>query len=790
MQSVQPMAMAPRPCRHRHRSAATAFSERWLQGVGCTLSTWGTLAALGGMGGMSICAQATHAADAVRAQAPTQAPAPTPVDDDRSGSTQQLPEVQVKAWRPPAAAVHTEATRASTTVGAEVLQQRQPDSVFQLLDEVAGVGVQGGPRNSGMSFNIRGYTDGEDVRVELDGVAKGFEKYRFGGTFIEPELLKSIEVRRGAQIESAGGALGGTVSARTKDAADLLRPGQQWGARTRVGHASHNDESHAFATVYGRPSERSDIVIARSRRTSNDIALADGSRLPLSSTDAGSTLIKGGWWASDALKLQASWITFKDQGLQAYDTTGGEPGAFGKTLRRIEDETLSLQAHWLDEASGREWKTTLGHSRTRVRDHMDKGWSVFSVSAPVDDDIDHTHQTLDTRLTLPLVGDVDNAAPGSAHGWRLSLHMGLQQGHSERSSRRVTGNNAINQALYPDGNNPAQPPGSKDSLGAYAQLAWQHGPWQVLPGVRWDRITSQVGGANAALLRQAGKADTISAARSSPSLTLAHALVPARWTLFGTLARAFRPPMLDEAFMRASYGPCNNANLLRLSDGGVPGYARTAQVAPRSGICADFFEPETSRSVQAGVHARLPGAIGPRSQWQAKLTAFNDRTEHLLESLMAEPGGSARLIQPGTEHRWGLELESSLQVDAISARLSGHRMQGRTFDGLTERDLLTVPADRLLLALGWRQPWGELGLRWQQVWARRYFIDNTRRTTARQASHRLLGLTAQWRVHPAVSLDLAADNLANTPYQLDNGFGGPGTEGPGRSLRIALSARY
>ena len=713
--------------------------------------------------------------------------------DDASVPSQALPEVRVQARRlSPAPSVQADAIRSTTTIGAPALQERQPDSVFQLMDEVAGVAVQGGPRNSGMSFNIRGYTDGEDVRVELDGVAKGFEKYRFGGTFIEPDLLKAIEVRRGAQIESGAGALGGTVSARTKDAADLLRPGQPWGARSRVGHATHNAETHAFVSAYGRPSERSDVVVARSRRTSNDIALPDGSRLPLSSTDAASTLLKGSWWASDSLKLQASWIAFQDQGLQAYDTTGGEPGAFGQTQRRIQDETLSLQAHWLDEASGREWQATLGRSRTRVRDHMEKGWSVFSANTPVDDDIEHAHQTLDTRLTLPLMGSAQGAAsPGDATGnWRLSLHLGLQQGHSERASRRVTGNTAINQALYPDGNNPAQPPGSKDSTGAYAQLALHHGAWQVLPGLRWDRITSRVEGANALLLKRAGQPDTISAARHSPSLTLAHELVPQRWSVFGTWARAFRPPLLDEAFMRASYGPCNNASLLRLSDGGVPGYARSAQVAPRSGICADFFEPESSRSLQAGVHARLAGVAGARSVLQAKLTAFNDRTAHLLETLMAEPGGSGRLTQPGTEHRWGLELESSLQVEDISMRLSGHRMQGRTFDGLAERDLLSVPSDRVLLALGWRQPWGDIGLRWQQVWARRYFTDNTRRATARQASHRLLGVTARWQLHPQLSLDVAADNLANTPHQLDNGFGGPGTDGPGRNVRIALSGRY
>ena len=734
-------------------------------------------------------------------------PAPADVDTrpqaqaPQTPDMQALPEVRVQATRarPP---VQTEPTRPVTTVGEAVLRQRQPDSVFEVLDEVPGVSVQGGPRSSGMSFNIRGYTDGEDVRVELDGVAKGFEKYRFGGTFIEPELLKSIEVRRGAQIESPAGALGGTVSAQTRDAADLLRPGQRWGARTRVGHASNNDETQAFVAAYGRPSDQSDLVVARSRRVSNDLRRADGERLSLSETDSGSSLVKGSWWLTDQWKAALSWVRYQDQGLQPYDTTGGEPGAFGRVQRRIDDDTLSLQTTWSSPDTGARWQATLGRSQTRVRDHMEKGWSVFSTLASVDDDVDHRHRTWDTRWTLPLLNPGAPAqasqADGTAHeraglgGWRMSLHLGLQGGHSERASRRVTGSALLNQAQYPDGHNPAQPPGSQDRVGGYAQLDLQRGGWQALPGLRWDRFTTRVIGANAAALIAAGQADEITAQRASPSFTLAHTWAERGWTLFGTVAKAFRPPLLDEAFARSAYGGCNNASLLRLSDGGVPGYASTARVAPTSGICADFYEPESSRSWQAGVHTRqvgLPG-LGDDSSMEAKLTAFDDRTEQLLESLMVSTDGSGRLTQPGSEHRWGVELEGGLRWRAWQARASAHRIRGSGFDGLRERPLLTVPADRLQLSLGWRQPWGELGLRWQQVWARTYFRDNTRTTTGRQPSHRLLGAWAQWRLNPAFTLDLAAENLANASYRLDNGFASEGVEGAGRNLRVALSARY
>ena len=715
---------------------------------------------------------------------------------DESSETDMtvLPEVRVQATRQ-RPAVQADPTRSTTTIGESVLRQRQPDSVFEVLDEVPGVSVQGGPRSSGMSFNIRGYTDGEDVRIELDGVGKGFEKYRFGGTFIEPELLKSIEVRRGAQIETPAGALGGTVSAQTRDAADLLRPGQQWGARTRIGHASNNDETQAFVALYGRPSDRTDIVAAQSRRESNNIRRPDGTRLALSDTDAGSSLVKGSWWLTDQWKAALSWVRYQDQGLQPYDTTGGDPGAFGKVQRRIDDDTLSLQTKWEDEASGARWQATVGRSQTRVRDHMEKGWSVFSTLAAVDDDIDHQHTTYDMRGKLPLIGaaashEDETAAPSST--WRLSLHMGLQGGNSERTSRRVTGSALLNQTTYVGGYNPSQPSGSQARIGGYAQLDIQHGGWQALPGVRWDRFTTRVIGANATALLAAGQPDEITAQRASPSFTLSHNWAPQGWTVFGTVARAFRPPLLDEAFAKSAYGRCNNASLLRTygDNTRVPGYALNANVAPSSGICANFYEPELSRSVQAGVQTSQRGMLGPRSLLDAKLTAFNDRTEQLLETLMASTDGSGTLVQPGTEHRWGLELEGGLQLNDWQARFSGHRMQGRTFNGLRERDLLTVPADRLQLSLGWRQPWGELGLRWQQVWARQYFKTAAMTTTARQPSHRLLGAWAQWRVNETFTLDLAAENLANAAYRLDNGLASEGIEGAGRNLRVSLSARY
>ncbi|MDP3614748.1 MAG: TonB-dependent receptor plug domain-containing protein, partial [Rubrivivax sp.] len=270
--------------------------------------------------------------------------AQTPPADPNPTSDTPLPTITVQGTAPMTRSRESQPdpTRPITTVGPQTLDRRQPDNVFQLLDEVPGVGVNGGPRASGMSFNIRGYTDNEDVAVKVDGIAKGFEKYRFGGTFIEPDLIKSIEVRRGASIENAG-ALGGTVSATTKDGSDLLRPGQRVGGRVRASWGSNNDERHSFTALYGLAGDNVDWLAAHSQRAGRDLMLPSGQRLALSATDAASSLLKARWFPTDEWQVTASYMRFADQGLQAYDATAGVPGSFGRVVRRIEDDTLSLR---------------------------------------------------------------------------------------------------------------------------------------------------------------------------------------------------------------------------------------------------------------------------------------------------------------------------------------------------------------------------------------------------------------------------------------------------------------
>ncbi|HEX5372531.1 MAG TPA: TonB-dependent receptor [Aquabacterium sp.] len=706
-----------------------------------------------------------------------------------------LPAVRVQAHRPPPPTELTlDTTRASTTLGERQLARRQASSVFEVLDGVPGVSVNGGPRASGMSFNIRGYSDNEDIAVRVDGVNKGFEKYRFGGTFIEPDLLQSLEIRRGAQIESPG-ALGGTVLATTKDAADLLRPGQRLGGRLRAGWASNNHEEHRFAAAYGRPSDALDLLAALSTRQSDDMTLPDGRTLSLSAVNSGSSLLKASWYPADHWTLGASWLRYHDQSLQAYDATGGEPGIFGAAQRRIDDDTLSWRARWRSPDRANEWLLTLGRSHTRVQDHFAPGMAVFANAATgdVDDRITATGHTLDSSARWRVTGDDPNDVQTRTP--TLDLRLGLQLGSQTRNSTRRL---ARMPGRYPQDVNPAQPPGERQSVGLYLQPDWRLGRWQVMPGLRWDHIRTTATGPVAQTLEAAGQARTVRYEHTSPSLWLSLDLVPRQWTVHALWAQAFRPPLMDELFSQSAYGACNNSALTRrYTVPGTyltPGVSNGVQVAPATGICGDLYELETSRSVEWGVSLNQADVLGPRTRLQGRLIAFRNHTQALLESIAARAGGTRGLEQPGWETRHGIELETSLEGPSAFATLSYSQTRGRTFDGEQTRGLSTAPGRRLQLSLGGRWRDLEAVLRWQRV-SERLVVTGTdsqqRPILGTQAGHRLLGLSLRWQINPVLDAALSGENLENTRYLLNNGFGnGAGTEAPGRQIRLSLSGRY
>ncbi|WP_287298409.1 TonB-dependent receptor plug domain-containing protein, partial [Mesorhizobium sp.] len=97
-------------------------------------------------------------------------------------------------------------------VDQEQLQRRMATTPNDMLLGVPGVAVQADARRVSSSINIRGLQDFGRVAVIVDGARQNFQRSDHGpqSTFyIEPELIKSVDVIRGPVANTYGsGAIG------------------------------------------------------------------------------------------------------------------------------------------------------------------------------------------------------------------------------------------------------------------------------------------------------------------------------------------------------------------------------------------------------------------------------------------------------------------------------------------------------------------------------------------------------------------------------------------------------
>ncbi len=187
----------------------------------------------------------------------------------------------------------------SSSVGRSVLTQedinrKQADNIAELLDTLPGVSSSGSPRPGGQTLNIWGMGDVEDVKVILDGAPKGFEKYRQGSVFIEPELIKNVEVDKGPHSTLYGnGGFGGVIKVETKDPSDLLQEGENVGAFLKYGYHTNDRQEIYSGAVYGQTTDKMlDGLLFLNARDGDNIKRPNGTRFLFSENSLEGFLFK------------------------------------------------------------------------------------------------------------------------------------------------------------------------------------------------------------------------------------------------------------------------------------------------------------------------------------------------------------------------------------------------------------------------------------------------------------------------------------------------------------------
>lgn len=208
---------------------------------------------------------------------------------------------------------------AVSVINSELIDKQLVHNIADLLRYEAGISiVNSGSRFGNSSISIRGIS-GNRIATEIDGVpvAEQFNVGNYsnsGRNYVDPELIKQVEILRGPASSTYGSdAIGGVVSFITKKPNDLLsQTDKDFYIGLKTGYYSVDDsKSVSVNTAFGN--ESSSVLISGSLRKGHELDTNTSSDIAkdVQDNETQSLLAKYHYAISDTQELSFTYDYFK-----------------------------------------------------------------------------------------------------------------------------------------------------------------------------------------------------------------------------------------------------------------------------------------------------------------------------------------------------------------------------------------------------------------------------------------------------------------------------------------------
>lgn len=517
-----------------------------------------------------------------------------------------------------------------TVIGRERIETLQPSTPDDILRFVPGVEFTGGPRRTGEVPSIRGF-EGEDVLVLFDGARQNFNSGHDGRFFIDPSLLRQVEVLRGpASALYGSGGLGGVIEFRTVRASDFLAPGETVGAFASTGYQTVNREIAGTVTGYGRPAEGLDLLLSLTGRSGGSIELSDGSELTNTDDDIISGLAKLSYDFSDFHSVEASFLRFQNDATEPNNGQGVDPDD-NLADKDIVSDTYRVAYSYsnpddlLFDVDAIAYYTDIQADEERLVDNLPLGLAGEQLRR----DVDTLGFRLDNRSRLRLNDSLMTTFTYGGEAYR-----------DEQDGASASGDRA------------GVPDAEADFYGVFAQaeiaitqpFGFVPGDLLIIPGVRFDDFESSSDIA-------ADNSDN----QLSPRVGVSY--LPTDWLMvFGSYSEAFRAPSFDELYQEGTHFPGNvfvpNPNL----------------------------RPQTTETVEVGAGVSFNGVFASSDRLQIKGSYYETDGEDIIDQEVNIFAGTTTTFNVPNAKLQGAEIEAFYESDRFLFSFGFSRIDGENED--------------------------------------------------------------------------------------------------------------
>lgn len=486
-----------------------------------------------------------------------------------------------------------------------------------LLGFTPGVEVENGPRRNGQTVSIRGFDD-EAIITLMDGRRQNFESAHDGRFFIDPSLLKRVEIVKGSSSSIyGGGAVGGVIAFETKDAADLLKPGEDFGVYTAMGYRSANEEYAPVVSAYGRTGAL-DVIGIAALRNSGDIKQGDGNEL-LTKDRLASGSFKIGYNFDDFNTVKFLYQGLHNDGQEPNNGAGPVSSSNPIVNKKVKDNQFGLKYEYEDPDNS--WlspKFHLYYNDTNVREEDLTGANAGRIQ---DRDIDTLGFTLDNQTGLM-------ASENQQH----ILSYGFEIYHDEQTGS-ITGG----------GTRPGVPNADATNYGFYLQdeisIETSAGKFLVIPAARFDSYRSSDDTGNSQNEHQV-----------SPKIAVSY-LPNENLMFFSSVSSAFRAPNLTEIYASGLHFP------------GGPGFPPDNFFVPNPDL-----SPETVTTFEIGAGVNYDAVFAKQDQMQVKGSWFISEGDDFISQDVNVVAGTTEFVNIPNARLYGFEVDGEFRLHPVIAK--------------------------------------------------------------------------------------------------------------------------
>lgn len=619
-----------------------------------------------------------------------------------------------------------------TTGNYKNIAERNVASIRDVLADRADINVGGGSL-SAQYLSIRAAGQNK-IDLVVDGTATATQAWYHQGRFqLDPAMIKVIGVEKGAGSASAGiGATSGAVRARTVEAADFLKEGQNFGVRVGAEINSNKGGSGNLA-VYGSSHGFDGLLMGSWLNDRNYRAGSGYTDTKTRSSEANNTarkqgnyLAKVGYRFNDDHKIGLSYRHERYYGVGAdrfefvWDQRTGPTESLQKTTN------LSYEGRHLGFI--RDVEANLYHLKIEDNRNAWSGGNNLGFSR-------HS-EALTTGGNVNFTSEL----PGS--------HL-LKYGVNLRNEKT---NSQDKRSGYVDGER-------KREYGLYVEGVWSLSPVTLTTGLRYDHFDltttgNPVGSGN----REAADGQL------NPSLGLTWDINP-NWAFNAKLNYAARSPQLA------------SANTLTDTQGSAAAARGLRTVDPN-------LKLERARLAEIGLHWH-------NNHFSVKGSVFQQTVYNHYSSL-----NDKRVHNRGTLRTTGYELDASYRWNNLTARLAMAYAKPEADFVIANDPLDIVPQGRKwVTGLSYTFPQANLEIGWRGRFAQNVSYTTSKRNGGTEEQHRagygVHDVYLNWKPLTDMNVNFAVNNIGNKLYYSHSQrVASNAPPSRGREVRLGVNYRF